>query len=280
MILEAVPVTFRPCHSPDGPPRTGRHATTPKPCFRLYPNGSQRSGLARAFGCARVVCNDALSVREAARAYGDAFPKTGDLSNLLITEAKLTDERAWLGEVSCFSSPCGTWTPRSGTSSTAWASVRAWAHHVSSPSGTTGRPFASPRTPGGRSSPAGSVVAEDRRCVGGWSRVLPSAPSTVTVVNDAAGMYFDPSSSRPNVRRYPRANRSSASTWAVALRNPLRRHEDRQPSVSAPGGAGTWHDSFCARPSWNDSGFRAPGCGISLWVGLGTARPALHCPQD
>ncbi|MFJ8699277.1 transposase [Streptomyces ardesiacus] len=32
MILEAVPVTFRPCHSPDGPPRTGRHATTPKPC--------------------------------------------------------------------------------------------------------------------------------------------------------------------------------------------------------------------------------------------------------
>ncbi|MFE4336932.1 hypothetical protein ACFRQM_48745, partial [Streptomyces sp. NPDC056831] len=31
MILEAVPVTFRPCHQPDGPPRTAHHATTPKP---------------------------------------------------------------------------------------------------------------------------------------------------------------------------------------------------------------------------------------------------------
>ncbi|MGW3914585.1 helix-turn-helix domain-containing protein, partial [Streptomyces sp. NPDC005070] len=31
--------------------------------FRLYPNGSQRSALARSFGCARVVFNDALRVR-------------------------------------------------------------------------------------------------------------------------------------------------------------------------------------------------------------------------
>ncbi|MFI1093657.1 helix-turn-helix domain-containing protein, partial [Streptomyces sp. NPDC020917] len=32
--------------------------------FRLYPGAGQRSALARAFGCARVVYNDALRARE------------------------------------------------------------------------------------------------------------------------------------------------------------------------------------------------------------------------
>ncbi|OEV29152.1 hypothetical protein AN219_18090 [Streptomyces nanshensis] len=68
--------------------------------FRLYPNGPQRAALARAFGCVRVVYNDALRARETARAAGEVFPKTGDLSKLLITEAKKTEERAWLAEVS------------------------------------------------------------------------------------------------------------------------------------------------------------------------------------
>ncbi len=48
--------------------------------FRMYPNSPQRSALARAFGCARVVYNDALRARETARTAGEAFPKTGDLS--------------------------------------------------------------------------------------------------------------------------------------------------------------------------------------------------------
>ncbi|MET9129693.1 helix-turn-helix domain-containing protein [Streptomyces antibioticus] len=68
--------------------------------FRLYPSAGQRAALARAFGCARVVYNDALRARETARGKGLPFPKTGDLSRQLITEAKNTPERAWLGEVS------------------------------------------------------------------------------------------------------------------------------------------------------------------------------------
>jgi putative transposase len=68
--------------------------------FRLYPNGPQRAAPARAFGCARVVFNDALRARETARAEGAPFPKAGELSKLLITEAKKTVERVWLGEVS------------------------------------------------------------------------------------------------------------------------------------------------------------------------------------
>ncbi|MGW5449265.1 helix-turn-helix domain-containing protein [Streptomyces asiaticus] len=48
---------------------------------RLHPKGPQLSALARAFGCARVVSNDGLRAREIARAAGEAFPKTGDLSS-------------------------------------------------------------------------------------------------------------------------------------------------------------------------------------------------------
>lgn len=68
--------------------------------FRLYPNTVQQAALARAFGCARVVFNDAVRGREDARAAGRPLPKAGELSRKLITEAKRTERRAWLGEVS------------------------------------------------------------------------------------------------------------------------------------------------------------------------------------
>lgn len=67
----------------------------------------------------RLPDNDALRARETARSEGMPFPKTGDLSKTLITEAKQTPERAWLGEVSAVVlHPSETWTPRTGTSST------------------------------------------------------------------------------------------------------------------------------------------------------------------
>jgi hypothetical protein len=49
---------------------------------------------------ARVVYNDALRARETARSEGLSFPKSQELSKLLITAAKRSPERAWLGEVS------------------------------------------------------------------------------------------------------------------------------------------------------------------------------------
>ncbi|MFE2967033.1 helix-turn-helix domain-containing protein, partial [Streptomyces sp. NPDC059340] len=67
--------------------------------FRLYPNGPQRSALARAFGCARVAFNDALRVREDAHTAGLPFVTSAELSKRL-TAAKKTPERAWLAEVS------------------------------------------------------------------------------------------------------------------------------------------------------------------------------------
>jgi IS605 OrfB family transposase len=68
--------------------------------FRLHPTPAQRKALARAFGCARVVYNDGLRLREEAHRAGLPWVSDGDLLRLVTTEAKRTPDRAWLAEVS------------------------------------------------------------------------------------------------------------------------------------------------------------------------------------
>src|ERR1039457_5784228 len=63
--------------------------------YRLYPTRGQRSALARAFGCARVVFNDALRLREQAHEVGLPFVTDANLLARL-TAAKAPPERAWL----------------------------------------------------------------------------------------------------------------------------------------------------------------------------------------
>jgi putative transposase len=67
--------------------------------YRLYPAPGQHTALAKAFGCARVVFNDALAARETAHQAGDPHPTDAQLSARL-TAAKATPERTWLNEVS------------------------------------------------------------------------------------------------------------------------------------------------------------------------------------
>ncbi|MGW0915295.1 RNA-guided endonuclease InsQ/TnpB family protein [Streptomyces sp. NPDC002784] len=162
--------------------------------FRLYPGAGHRMALARAFGCARVVYNDALRARERARSEGLPFPKTGDLSKALITEAKNTPERAWLGEVSAvvlqqslrdldsayrnFFDGLKGKRPRMGAPR--FKSRKDTRQAV--------RFTANARwsiTPGGklRLPKIGDLKVK-------WSRTLPSTPSTVTVLKDSAGRYF------------------------------------------------------------------------------------------
>ncbi|MFD9603060.1 RNA-guided endonuclease InsQ/TnpB family protein [Streptomyces sp. NPDC059970] len=162
--------------------------------FRLYPNGPQRTALAQAFGCARVVYNDALRARETARAAGEPFPKTGSLSKLLITDAKKTEGRAWLRDVSAvvlqqslrdldtayrnfFDGLKGKrpkmGAPRFKSGKDNRQSVRFTANARWKI--TTGGDLSLPKI--------GDVRVK-------WSRTLPSMPSTVTVVKDAAGRYF------------------------------------------------------------------------------------------
>lgn len=162
--------------------------------FRLYPSAGQRTALARVFGCARVVYNDALRARERARAQGLPFLKTGDLSKTLITEAKKTPARAWLGEVSAvvlqqslrdldaayrnfFDGVKGKrprmGAPRYKSGKDTRQSVRFTANARWSI--TPGQKLRLPKI--------GDVKVK-------WSRTLPSTPSTVTVVKDSAGRYF------------------------------------------------------------------------------------------
>jgi putative transposase len=66
--------------------------------YRLFPDAAQRQALAGTFGCARVVFNDAVRVREAAHATGERLSDT-EVQRRAITVAKLTPEREWLSEV-------------------------------------------------------------------------------------------------------------------------------------------------------------------------------------
>ncbi|MFE0387526.1 RNA-guided endonuclease InsQ/TnpB family protein [Streptomyces bungoensis] len=162
--------------------------------FRLYPSAGQRTALARAFGCARVVYNDALRARETARSEGLPFPKTGDLSKALITRAKNTPERSWLGEVSAvvlqqslrdldaayrnfFDGLKGKrprmGAPRYKSRRDSRQAVRFTANARWSI--TPGHKLRLPKI--------GDLKVK-------WSRALPSTPSTVTVVKDSAGRYF------------------------------------------------------------------------------------------
>lgn len=61
---------------------------------------AQRTAIARLFGCVRVVFNDACAARRQAFRDGQKYPSGTVLQKRLITEAKLTPEREWLGEVS------------------------------------------------------------------------------------------------------------------------------------------------------------------------------------
>ncbi|MFB6855038.1 RNA-guided endonuclease InsQ/TnpB family protein [Streptomyces sp. NPDC056341] len=164
--------------------------------FRLYPELGQRLALGRTFGCARVVFNDAVRARKDARAAGLPYPKAAELSQTLITCAKRTVERSWLGEVSSvvlqqslrdveaaykafFASLKGE---RKGARVGAprFKSRKDWRQSI--------RFTANARwsiTPTGRLNlpKIGEVRVK-------WSRTLPVVPSSVTVIKDSAGRYF------------------------------------------------------------------------------------------
>jgi len=66
--------------------------------YRIYPSPGQQQALARVFGCARVVYNDCLRLRDACFAAGEKASDT-EVQRRVITLAKLTPERAWLAGV-------------------------------------------------------------------------------------------------------------------------------------------------------------------------------------
>jgi len=162
--------------------------------YRLYPTPGQRSTLARAFGCARVVFNDALAAREAAYKAGEPYIPDAALSKRL-TVSKRTPERAWLAEVS------------SVVLQQALADVnQAYRNFLDSVSGKRKGPRVAPPRFRSRKDSRQSIrfmsnafrVLDNGRLrlpkIGDievrWSRGLPAVPSSVTVIRDAAGRFF------------------------------------------------------------------------------------------
>ncbi|MFD8718155.1 RNA-guided endonuclease InsQ/TnpB family protein [Streptomyces sp. NPDC059629] len=164
--------------------------------FRLYPNAAQQAALARAFGCARVVFNDAVRAREDARQAGRPFPTAGELSRKLVTAAKQTKERSWLGEVSAV---------------VLQQSLRdveaAYRNFFASLKGARKGPRLGPPRFKSRKDQRQSIrftanarwkIADGGRLdlpkIGAvkvkWSRALPTTPTSVTVIKDAAGRFF------------------------------------------------------------------------------------------
>ncbi|MCS5478695.1 transposase [Corynebacterium sp. YIM 101645] len=162
--------------------------------FRLYPTPGQQTTLAQAFGCARVVYNDALAARIEAFHRGERL-SDAELSKRLTT-SKSTPQRAWLREVS------------SVVLQQALADLNtAYRNFFASVTGKRKGPrIGLPRFRSRRdtrqairfTNNARFAITAGRKLrlpkIGevkvAWSRELPSDPSSVTVIKDSAGRYF------------------------------------------------------------------------------------------
>jgi putative transposase len=163
--------------------------------YRLYPAPGQRIALARAFGCARVVFNDALRAREAACQAGERYLTDAQLSARL-TASKATPGRAWLNEVSAI-----VLQQALADLNTAYRNFFACLHGTRA-GPKAGRPRFRSRKDH-RQAIRFTASARFRVLGNGklrlpkigdvpvrWSRPLPSNPSSVTVIKDTAGRYF------------------------------------------------------------------------------------------
>ena len=163
--------------------------------YRLYPDATQREALARAFGCARVVYNDALAARKAAHAAGEKYPSDKVMSARL-TASKADPERAWLGDVSAV------------VLQQALADLNAaYINYFASLRGERQGPKTGPPVFRSRKDRRQAIrftanarfkVLDDGRLrlpkIGDvevrWSRELPTTPASITVIRDAVGRYF------------------------------------------------------------------------------------------
>ena len=160
--------------------------------YRLYPSPGQQQALSRVFGCARVVYNDCLVLRDACHAAGEKISDT-EVQRRVITLAKRTPERAWLGEVASVALVQACQDAR-----------RAYRNWFDSLSGRRkGRKVGHPvfRRKHQRQSIRLTrngfalhglklYVAKVGDIQVGWSRALPSVPSSVTVIKEADGRYY------------------------------------------------------------------------------------------
>lgn len=160
--------------------------------YRLDPSPTQQQALARVFGCARVVYNDCLRLRDACHLAGERISDT-EVQRRVITLAKFTPERSWLGDVASVALVQACQDARRG--------YKNWFDSLSGRRKGPKLRHPKPRRKHGRQSirltrngfslhgarlyvpKVGDIRVE-------WSRDLPSAPSSVTVIREPDGQYY------------------------------------------------------------------------------------------
>ena len=163
--------------------------------YRLYPDEGQCRALAQAFGNARVVFNDAVRARREAYRVGEKCPSGTVLQRRLITDAKGTVERGWLAE-------CSNIVLQQAVRD----ADAAYRNFFDSLSGKrAGKRVGAPRFKSRKDTrqairlhTGGFSIRDNGKLrlarIGdvqvAWSRELPSAPSSVTVVKTADNRYF------------------------------------------------------------------------------------------
>jgi putative transposase len=160
--------------------------------YRIHPSPGQQQALARVFGCARVVYNDCLRLRDACHAAGEKISDT-EVQRRVITLAKLTPERSWLGEVASVALVQACQDAR--------RAYRNWFGSLSG--GRKGRRVGHPvfrrkhQRQSIRLTRNGFGLRGQRLYVAKvgdirveWSRALPSVPSSVTVIKEPDGRYY------------------------------------------------------------------------------------------
>lgn len=211
--------------------------------YRIDPWPRHRIAFGKGFGCARFVVNDALALREAAYEAGLPYVTDAQLSARL-TAAKRDPARVWLTEVSAV-----VLQQALADLNTAYRNFFASRH-----GDRAGPKIAKPRFRSRKDHRrAIRFTANARFKVLGngklrlpkigdvpvrWSRPLPSAPSSATVIKDAAGRYF----ASFVIETEPGALHDAETavghrSGAQPLRRVVGRTEDHRPAVSAPGRA-------------------------------------------
>ena len=160
--------------------------------YRIYPTDQQKKHLAQLFGCVRVVFNDTLAFCQAKYKGGEKKPNNTELSKRL-TQLKKTEEKIWLAEVSAIP-----------LQQVLRDLDQAYSNFFQSSIGERkGKKIRPPRFKKRKSKQSarftdnGFTINQhtvtlakigDLKIV--WSRELPSKPSSVTVIKDAADRYF------------------------------------------------------------------------------------------
>jgi putative transposase len=162
--------------------------------FRVYPTPGQRIGLARSFGCARVVFNDCLRLRQETYAAGVKISDTA-VQRHVVTLGKQKPERTWLSDVSSVVLVQACQDAR--------LAYRNWFDSMSGK--RKGRKLGAPRFRSRKNNrqtirltrngfslrDSGKLyIAKVGELKVAWSRELPAEPSSVTIIKDAAGRYF------------------------------------------------------------------------------------------